>query len=168
MDTLTRVSLTDSLTNERRLVSRVLRHWHDTAKDRRCPSESQINPGVNHDYGEQRGVAVSPVNVPKQLCAEFDDGLHEPQAPVPNPPFRTGPGRNLQLRRKKHLRGRLPPPHRSCRSPAFADRLGGLCRVAVKIAAWMATESWFRPPTAIMSEKGWLSDISSWGWWPEC
>jgi len=36
----------------------------------------------------------------------------------------------------------------------LADRLGGLCRADVKIAAWMATESWFRPPTAIVSEKG--------------
>jgi hypothetical protein len=49
MDTLTTISPTDLLANERRLVSRVLRHWHDPAKDRRCPSEGQINPTLVGD-----------------------------------------------------------------------------------------------------------------------
>jgi hypothetical protein len=49
MDTLTNVSPTGSSTNERRLVSRVLHYWHDSAKGRRCPSASQIDPALVGD-----------------------------------------------------------------------------------------------------------------------
>jgi hypothetical protein len=51
----------DSLTNERRLVSRVLRHWHDAAKGRRCPSKSQIDPSlVGDDWASCAVIALDP------------------------------------------------------------------------------------------------------------
>ena len=64
------------------------------------------------------------------------------------------PGRSLQLHRKEHLRGRLPAHPPILQEPCFGRPLGRVVQGGVKIAAWMATESWFRPPTAIVSEKG--------------
>ncbi len=71
-----------------------------------------------------------------------------------HPPFRTGPGRRLQLHRKEHIRGRLPARAASIVPGAgLAYRSGRFVRAAVKITAWMATESWFQPPTEIVSER---------------
>jgi hypothetical protein len=61
MDTLTRVSPTSSLTDERRLVSRILRHWHDAAGERRCPSESEINPVlIGNDWANCAIIRLDP------------------------------------------------------------------------------------------------------------
>lgn len=51
----------DAPTDDRRLVSRVVRHWHDAALGQRFPSRAQIDPGlVGEDWASCAVIELAP------------------------------------------------------------------------------------------------------------
>src|SRR5579864_8385210 len=56
-----RIMSEDSLLNERRLVTRVLHHWHETAMGQRFPHAAQIDPWlVGDDWSNCALIQLAP------------------------------------------------------------------------------------------------------------